>query len=315
MLSTDFFIGRPVIAVPAKNESERLPALLRALARQTWISSSNRPLDVVVVVNNCTDHSAEIVRAEAARYAGLDVRVVEVDFPGLSAHVGSARRFAMQRAQDIGGPAAVLFSTDADATPADDWVEASLRAICAGADIVTGHIVGNEEEEKALGAGFRRRAARHLQYATLVDRLKSLVKPRDHDPWPRHGDHTGASIAVRAGVYSMVGGIPALPFREDVAFVAHAVAAGYRLRHAPEVRVGVSARLEGRARGGMADCLKNWVAAEAAGLPHVVESAQSVFHRLASEARNAPTNIAGRSHANGAKQSRWPHPLRFPGVK
>jgi Glycosyl transferase family 2 len=289
------FFERPVIAVPAKNEAERLPTLLRTLALQTWLSSSDRPLDVVVVLNNCSDRSAEVVRVAASLHPGLLVNIVEVDFPGLSAHVGSARRLAMQRAQDICGPRAVLFSTDADATPAKDWVEASLRAIHAGADIVGGHIVGDKIEEKLLGPGFNRRAARHLQYAKLVDRFKSLIHPVAHDPWPRHSDHTGASIAVRAGVYRAVGGMPALPFREDVAFIANAVAAGYRLRHAPDVQVGVSARLDGRASGGMADCLKAWLAAEAAGLADVVESPESLCYQLAGRAREATIGLASPS--------------------
>jgi hypothetical protein len=294
--SKDCFM-RPVVAVPAKNEAERLPGLFRALARQSWLISSHRPLHVVVVLNNCSDQSAEIAGMAATLYPSLDVNVIEVDFPRLQAHVGSARRLAMQRAQDAGGPGAVLFSTDADAKPDPDWIEASLRAIRAGADIVGGHVVGDKIEEKMLGPAFNRRAAQHLKYAKLVDRLQSLFDPVDYDPWPRHCDHTGASIAVRAEVYRAVGGIPALPFREDVTFVANAVAAGYRLRHAPDVRVGVSARLEGRAQGGMADCLKAWVAAEAAGFPHLVESAESVCFRLHRRARTAKAKRVPSSSA------------------
>src|ERR1700761_2762813 len=175
-------VARPVVAVPAKNEAERLPVLLRALATQSWMMGSHRPLDVVVVLNNCSDESPEIVRMAAALHAELNVDLIEVDFPCLQAHVGSARRLAMQRAQHLGGPSAILISTDADATPDPGWIEASLRAIQAGADIVGGHLVGDKGEEKKLGPGFNRRAAQHLRYATLVDRLKSLLDPIDHDP-------------------------------------------------------------------------------------------------------------------------------------
>jgi hypothetical protein len=308
------FSDRPVVAVPAKNEAERLPTLLRMLARQTWLSSAYRPLDVIIVLNNCTDHSAEIIRTAATIHSSLLLNVIEVDFRGWRAHVGSARRLAMQRAQAIGGPSAVLFSTDADATPAPDWIEANLRAIDAGADLVGGHIVGDKNEEELLGPGFNKRAASHLQYVKLVDRLKSLITPIEHDPWPRHCDHTGASIAVRSGVYHALGGMPALPFREDVAFVASAVASGYRLRHAPDVRVGVSARLDGRARRGMADCLKVWLAAEAAGLPHVVESPESVYRRLAGWVREAKPAISGCSGAIWSNKSWLPRTLERLGL-
>jgi hypothetical protein len=136
------------------------------------------------------------------------------------------------------------------------------------------------QEEASLGPGFVRRAARHLYYAKLVDRLASLVDPLPHDPWPRHSDHTGASLAVRSEVYAAVGGMPALPFREDVAFVERVCRAGYRLRHPLDVQVTVSARLDGRAVGGMSDCLKSWLAAEEDGQPHLVEDPQAIVFRM-----------------------------------
>jgi hypothetical protein len=270
----------PVVAVPAKNEADRLPNLLAALAAQTWLATSNRPLDVVVVLNNCADLSAEVLAAAAHRYSSLHVDVMNVQLPPKQAHVGSARRLAMDRARAIGGPRSVLLSTDADAVPAEDWIAASVRALQAGADVVGGHIIGDKSEEALLGPAFLRRAAHHLQYAELVDLLTSVIDPIAHDPWPRHSDHTGASIAIRADVYSAIGGIPALPFREDVALVSRAVAAGFRLRHPLDVQVGVSARLQGRARGGMADALKAWLSEAAQGLPHLVESPTSVLFRL-----------------------------------
>ena len=157
---------------------------------------------------------------------------------------------------------------------------ANLRAIASGADLVGGYIVGNKQEEALLGSGFVRRAERHLYYAKLVDRLTSLVDPLPHDPWPRHSDHTGASLAVRSEVYAAVGGMPALPFREDVAFVKRVCRAGHRLRHPLDVQVTVSARLDGRAVGGMSDCLKSWVAAEEDGLPHLVEDPSAIIFRM-----------------------------------
>jgi hypothetical protein len=131
-----------------------------------------------------------------------------------------------------------------------------------------------------LGPLFLQHAARQARYARLVDHLSTMVDPLSYDAWPRHSDHTGASLAVRADVYRAVGGIPALPFREDLAFASRVRGAGYRLRHSLDVRVRVSARIEGRAPGGMADCIKGWVKAENEGLPHLVEDPKSVYARL-----------------------------------
>lgn len=271
----------PVVAVPARSEAERLPALLAALSRQTWCDRGRR-LPVVLVLNNCTDRSAAVVEAQRSLLPRLDLTVVDVTLVGAAAHVGTARRMAMDHAlHGRSATAVALLTTDADAQPEAGWIDANLAALDAGADLVGGRIIGDPVEEALLGPGFQRRVERHLLYAELCDRLAAIVDPLAFDPLPRHRDHTGASLAVRGEVYRALGGMPASPFREDVAFVRRARAAGYRLRHCPGVRVGVSARLDGRAPGGMADCLRSWIEAEAKGRPHLVESPDRVLSRLA----------------------------------
>ena len=270
----------PIVCVPARNEFKRLPALLRSLQRQTWLRVNNRSLQTVLVLNNCDDNSRAVVQRSAPDLPGVSLHLIEVQFASENAHVGSARRLAMETAFAMSPRNSVLLTTDADAVPRHDWIEANLCAIASGADLVGGYIVGNKQEEALLGSGFVRRAERHLYYAKLVDRLTSLLDPLSHDPWPRHSDHTGASLAVRSEVYAAVGGMPALPFREDVAFVKRVCRAGYRLRHPLDVQVTVSARLDGRAVGGMSDCLKSWVAAEEDGLPDLVEDPSAIIFRM-----------------------------------
>lgn len=282
----------PVVAVPARNEVARLPMLLQALAAQTWLTKPCRRLDVVLVLNNSVDGSRQLIEAARSLYPGLRLEVIDIELPPQRAHVGWARRIAMDRAYSKRAASGALLSTDADAIPASNWIDATLDAIRAGADLVGGKIIGNKPEEAALGKSFVRRAMRHLEYAEMTDHLVSLMRPVVHDPWPRHSDHTAASLAVRSEVYAALGGIPPLPSGEDLAFVARAVTAGYRLRHPLDVRVGVSARLEGRARGGMADTLKEWVAAEATGQPHFVEIPDSIFARLAGGRRLRPHHYA-----------------------
>jgi hypothetical protein len=270
----------PIVCVPARNEAERVPGLLRSLDQQTWLRANTATLRTVLVLNNCDDESALVVRRIARELPRISLHVSEVEFAPKHAHVGSARGLAMDVGLAFAPINSLLLTTDADAIPHPDWVDANLRAIGGGADIVGGYIVGDKDEEALLGPGFVRRAARHLYYAELVDRLTSLVNPVPHDPWPRHSDHTGASLAVRGEVYAAVGGVPALPFQEDLAFVERVCRAGYLLRHPLDVRVTVSARLDGRAAGGMSDCLKRWLAAEEGGLPHLVEDPRAIIVRL-----------------------------------
>lgn len=280
----------PVVAVPARNEEVLLPRLVDALARQTAIASFPAPLRVVVVLNN-TDDGSKMAASEAAEHAeGLLLSVVSVVLPHDRAHVGTARRLAMDIAARA-APSGVILTTDADAVPNDDWVEQNLRAVHAGADIVGGRIVGDPQEEARLGPGFLRRARANSRYDALCDELASLIDPIAHDPWPRHRDHTGASLAVRSGVYTRVGGMDPLPFREDRAFVSKVVAAGYRLSHPLDVAVTVSARTCGRAPGGMADCLRNWLREEAAGIPLLFECPRRIEDRL--RLRRAIRNFEG----------------------
>src|SRR6185437_7354305 len=88
------------------------------------------------------------------------------------------------------------------------------------------------------------------------------------------------SLAVRSEVYAAVGGMPALPVREDVAFVERVCQAGYPLRHPLDVQVSVSARLDGRSAGGMPECLKSGVAAEEDGLPHLVDASSEMLFQM-----------------------------------
>jgi hypothetical protein len=269
----------PVVAVPARNEETLLPRLIAGLDRQTAATRPRAPLEVVVVLNNVTDGSRAALDEAARGAPGLRVVVEEITYPPDRAHVGSARRRAMDIAAGL-RPDGVILTTDADAVPAEDWVEANLRAIAAGADLVGGRILGDPEEEAGLGPGFQHRARLHARYAALRDELATLIDPVAHDPWPRHQDHTGASLAVRAEVYSALGGLDPLPFREDLAFVSKVRAAGFRLRHPLDVRVMVSARTFGRAPGGMADCLRGWLREEELGAPVFLECPAAVEARL-----------------------------------
>ena len=149
----------------------------------------------------------------------------------------------------------MIASTDADSRAAPDWISATQSALL-GADAVGGRVTLDPAQRAALPYRVRRAFLRDIAYRRAVCELDALLDPVPHDPFPRHHQHYGASFAVRARDYELCGGLPPLESSEDVALYYALLRAGRRVRHAPEVRVQTSARLDGRAARGMADALR-----------------------------------------------------------
>jgi hypothetical protein len=148
----------PTVAVPARNEAQRLPSLFRSLSEQSWLRANGKRLNVTIALNNCGDDSVAVAGVQASLHPRLVVHLIEVNFPEHLAHVGSARRLAAETALWEGPDTrTVLMTTDADAAPASSWVENNLRAIEEGADAVGGLILGDEAEVALLDSGVRRR--------------------------------------------------------------------------------------------------------------------------------------------------------------
>ncbi|KQT35251.1 hypothetical protein ASG29_03850 [Sphingomonas sp. Leaf412] len=248
------------VCVPARDEAARLPVLLDALAAQTVPG----PIAVALCLNNCADDSVAIVADAAARHtARLDIRIDECVLEPAVAHAGTARARAMDAGLGIVDPRGALISTDADCRPPPGWIAANLSAMEAGADIVGGMIVLDDAD--AVPFAMTAMRARYDRYWATVRAIEDAIDPPPHDPAPRHGDHTGASLAIVASLYRAVGGVPALACGEDRALVIAAVAAGGRLTHPTAVWTRVSARVDGRAAGGMATAMAALERAIAAG--------------------------------------------------
>ncbi|CAM5274736.1 glycosyltransferase [Sphingobium scionense] len=238
------------VCVPARNEGERIATLLEAIAAQSWPGI----ICVSIAVNNTTDDSLERIGEARTRHAGrLDIRAVVAEFPAALAHAGSARRLAMTEGlRSLSSfEAGILVSTDADVRPPVDWLSNIVAAFGRGADLVGGKIVIDEENEPLPPSVTELRWAWD-DYWSKVREIEDRIDPLIWDPAPRHGDHTGASLAIRANLYLACGGVPLLPTGEDRALVQAAVAMGGRLAHPADVYVRVSPRTDGRAEGGMA---------------------------------------------------------------
>ncbi len=132
--------------------------------------------------------------------------------------------------------------------------------------------------DEALAPAVADLTARVERYWAAVRRIEELIDPLPHDPAPRHGDHTGASLAFPVSLYRAVGGLPPLPCGEDNALVGLMRDRGARLRHCPQVSVFVSARRDGRVTGGMATEMERRARA-AAGEPYRLPEAAH-WHRV-----------------------------------
>jgi cellulose synthase/poly-beta-1,6-N-acetylglucosamine synthase-like glycosyltransferase len=250
-----------VVGIPVRDEEERLPACLRALAQQRDRLGQPIPptlIRIVVFANNCTDQSASLARKLGGVWS-LNIRVCEAQLPPAAAHAGAARRAAMDIAEawlvECGATDGVILTTDADSRVPKDWIANNLAAIDSGADAVLGR-VALDEEGALLPEALHRRGALEDAYESLLTELSALLDPVDCNPWPHHSTISGASFAVRAGAYRRVGGLPRVPLGEDKALVAELRRADARIRFVSEIEVVTSARTNGRAPGGVADALR-----------------------------------------------------------
>jgi hypothetical protein len=249
-----------VVAIPVRDEEERLPACLRALARQRDRSGRSIPptlVRIVVFANNCTDQSASLARSLGETWS-LDIRVVEASLPPDAAHAGNARRAVMDLAEawlvEAGESDGVILATDADSQVAPNWIAENLAAFAAGAEAVLGRI-DLDEEGASLPEALHRRGQLEDTYERLLNELSWLLDPLEHDPWPHHATISGASLGVTRAAYCRVGRLPRVPLGEDKALVALLYHHDARIRHCPTAHVITSGRTNGRAPGGVADTL------------------------------------------------------------
>jgi glycosyltransferase involved in cell wall biosynthesis len=242
---------RAVVAIPAKNEAALLGGCLEALAA----ARAGRVDDAVICLNNCNDGSAGFL-SRVAPDLPFAVHVLDVVLPPDRACAGVARRLAMDRAAVLAGPRGVVLTTDADGRVAPDWLAVNLAAIRAGADAVAGRAEIEPEGAALIPPHLHALDARECAYAALLDEIAALVDPDPHDPWPRHDEHSGASIAVTVAAYRRAGGLPPVRLAEDRAFFDALRRVDAKIRHDPAARVVVSARIDGRAAGGMADTIR-----------------------------------------------------------
>lgn len=281
---------RACVIVPARNEEAQLARTLDALRVQQDLRGTLLNADsyeVLLLLNNCTDGSERIAEAYAQHHPAFPLRIAARTLTPDQAHVGTARRLLMdaayQRLHGQEAPHCAILSTDADSVVAPEWIARNLLAIEQGAEAVGGAIHLLPAEYDALAAtepAVFRSYCLDRSYQERVARLESLLDPASFDPWPRHLQHFGASLACTPAVYALAGGLPPVKPLEDVAFIDALRKVDARLRHCPETRIYTSARMDGRAEVGLSGQLRHWKLDELLGRPQMVDSAAWLRHRF-----------------------------------
>ena len=302
-----------IVAIPARNEAERIGPCLAALAVQR--DEAGKPVasgtfDVLVFANDCSDDTACVARSFAEKVP-YRLRVVEDRLPPHIAHAGGARKVAMDSAADVLAAGrrhdGVILTTDADSRVQPAWMSANLAALAQGVDAVAGYIDADAMENLALGAGFLRRGRLEDRFLSQVAEVYAVLDARPHDPWPNHRVHSGASFAVTLEAYQAIGGLPCRALGEDAA-LAHALeSAGFLVRHSMAASVVTSCRFDSRAPGGAGDTMKLRHADLDANCDDDLEPVEGLFRRARVKGLLRRLHHVGRL----ADTSLWRHRLGF----
>ncbi|WP_214408300.1 glycosyltransferase [Pseudonocardia lacus] len=246
------------VVVPARDEQDHVVACLHGIRTALDRVPGRVTIAVTVVLDRCSDRTPRLAADELADWPGaVALRVAAVGGrrggsatgPG-PAHmvagtgVGALRdlgvRSTLRRLRRFAPRDVWLLSTDADTTVPPDWAMAHLRLAAAGARGVAGLA--------ELGP--------HPELSPAALRLyQQIVAAGMHGT--RHHHVYGANLGVRADAYLAVGGFPHDGPGEGRALWNRLERTGMPLATPVEPVVRTSARLHGRAEGGLADLLRS----------------------------------------------------------
>ncbi|WP_241160935.1 glycosyltransferase family 2 protein [Plantibacter sp. PA-3-X8] len=224
--------------MPAHDEEELIGACLDALLVARAAVLRRRPelqVGIVVVLDDCRDDTARIVRERLAGFDPDEMVTVVID----ERSVGAARRAGVAAAlgSGIGGSGAAdvsarwIANTDADSRVPEDWFSVHADAFDDSVDVLLGTVRPDFTDFSEDD----------------VERW-SLTHPPGHLP----GNVHGANLGVRADRLDELGGFRELPEHEDVELVERARAAGLRVVPTLDAPVETSGRRRGRTPGGYA---------------------------------------------------------------
>lgn len=210
------------VLIPVHNEEQLLGACLETVLRAgQHCALAGEQVVALVVLDSCTDSSAEIARRHP-------VVILEV----AARNVGQARAAGAQYLLELG--VRWIACTDGDSTVAEDWL---VEQLALDADAVCGTVTPGQWD-KNMPEQAQIRYQQHYQH-------------RDG-----HRHIHGANLGVSAAAYLRAGGFPPLACHEDVHLIHQLEMSGARIAWSCRPRVITSTRLKARAQGGFGDYLR-----------------------------------------------------------
>lgn len=210
------------ILIPAHNEEDLLEDCLRAALRAAQHERlQGECVEVLVVLDSCTDRSSTIVGNYPVHCLEIDARNV-----GQARAVGAA--FLLERG------ARWISCSDADSRVAHDWLVAQLSL---EADAVCGTVTVEAWHES-------------------FDQSAQIRYHQQYQAGEGHRHIHGANLGISAEAYQRAGGFEHLACDEDVQLVRQLERCGANIAWSHRPQVLTSARLDSRARGGFGDYLR-----------------------------------------------------------
>jgi glycosyltransferase involved in cell wall biosynthesis len=273
---------RVSIVVPVRNEASHLVQVLDALRQQR--DGQGDPLsqssyEVLLLTNNCTDNSRDLALRYQRQFPHFRLLLADISLSRPHANIGTVRRLLMneacRRLMSSGNHRGIIASTDGDTLVDQQWVYQIIREIDQGNDAVGGRILTQSDASPV-----RLNYLRDVTYRTLVAQVEAILDPVDHDPWPRHFQHFGASLAVTCATYEKAGRLPQVTHLEDEAFYRALLRVDAKVRKSPAVRVVTSMRMQGRATVGFSEQLRYWDTLNRTRQCQLAESADAILIRF-----------------------------------
>ena len=203
------------VVVPVHNEERLLARCLASLQQSARSALLHcEPVEIVVVLDTCTDESHAIASRQ-------NVTILQGDLRNVGAARALGADYCLQR------KARWLAFTDADTVVAPDWLAGQLEQ---QSDAVCGTVHVEDWEDHAMST--------RQHYAAMYTDLDG------------HRHIHGANLGVSADAYRRAGGFLPLACREDVALVEALQLCGASIAWSAAPRVMTSARRDFRCAGG-----------------------------------------------------------------